>query len=187
MTHSELLKVLTYLSHSFPGKFNYPKEDDRENEMFEKVWLDQLEGFEYGLVIQAARNYVRKGNPWPPAVGELVKICDDANKTDEDRMTAEEAWEKFQRIASVYGVYREDEALKQLPTRIRRTIDILGGFFKVATYEDDRGFLEKRFREVYDNISETEAERERLPGNGKPKLSGKRDEVLKKITGGDHG
>ena len=64
MTNEQILQVKKYIEGAFPQV--------KEKVVADLVWFDMMRDEEYYGIMQSVRNYVKKGKPFPPSIGEII-------------------------------------------------------------------------------------------------------------------
>jgi len=155
----EVIKALTFISGAYPGRFSFPTGNEEIDSITVQAWTELLKDFPSNLVFTAVKTLCANSK-WPPSTHDVLEHI---RNISSNHKTPAEAWEEFKYIASIYGVYRQKEALDKLPELTTRTINAMGGFTKVATYNDTNNFLEKRFLDLYEQLANSQKDHERLP------------------------
>ncbi len=179
MTYEDLVKILTLISNSYPGKFKYPTGNEEDDEVFEESWFDFLERYPYPVVKIAFRKLIVKQITWPPTIGELVLEIEKSRMSAEEKITGEEAWAIVQETLETHSIFEPEKLLDSLPDRVRKTVGIVG-FKKIAWNDDADTFLRSSFIKVYEEIKQEDLEIKMLPGKftGKyPELKSSQKEV----------
>lgn len=183
MTRPEVVKLLIYISNSYPGRMEYPRENGAENDLLEKTWLDFLKEIDLKIALTVVRKYICEGNKWPPSVGEIVAAS--MALKNPPGLSSLDAWEMVCQAAANFGYYREQEAVKTLPPKVVKALNLMGGFKQVIGEDNQGGWVQKRFELIYNQLAQVESQYEKLPGGLKQELKQIRDQVTQKmLTGG---
>ncbi|RCW57327.1 replicative helicase loader/inhibitor [Halanaerobium sp. ST460_2HS_T2] len=163
MIKKEIIKLLTYLNHCYPGKFKFPKTSKRENEMLIEVWYDLLKFYDNKCVISVLKKIIINSGHWPPSVGEIVKEVERIKLPAEAKITAGEAWNLVLRAVRRYGYYRAGEAMKSLPPKVRETVEHFGGFTAICHSDCNNNYVRSHFMKLYKEVNRCQEEFMYLP------------------------
>lgn len=72
MTVEQVITIRKYIDGAFPQVRQRSKE---EIEDADTVWYDMLKDEDYHLTMQAVKNYIRSGNPFPPSISLILEGC----------------------------------------------------------------------------------------------------------------
>lgn len=164
MTYEDLVMVLTIISNSYPNKFNYPKGNEEDDELFEATWLKFLEDYPVKVVTTALRKLTVNQPTWPPTVGELVREIENIKTPAESKLTAGEAWEMVLDSIRRYGtVYNAKQAMDSLPKKVQKAVTCVGGIRVIGMSSEEDTFMMNRFMQVYDQLNDKYQKHEMLP------------------------
>lgn len=163
MTRTELVKVLTFISNSYPGKFKYPLDSKEETKFFTETWFGFLQDYDYQLVKTAVKKIIVNKATWPPAVGELVREIEELIAPDETKISAGEAWQLALVAVRNYGYYRAGEAIASLPPLVQKAVRCFGGFEAVCHSEVNNSFARQNFIKIYQELAGKKQKKELLP------------------------
>jgi hypothetical protein len=172
MSKKEIIKLLTYLNHCYPGKFNFPKKSKRENQMLIEVWYDLLKNYQHQQISSVVKKIVVNNGHWPPSVGEIVKEVEKLKIPACDKITAGEAWMLVLNAVRKYGYYNAGEGMQSLPKKVRETVEHFGGFAAICHSEVNNNYVRSHFMKLYKEVNRNNEEYMYLP----PAV---RDELLK--------
>ena len=161
MRKTQLIKILTKIAQAYPDRFKYPRDTEEETRLFQETWFEMLEGFDYPLVLTAVKKLFTT-NQYPPSVHDLLQAIRDIQKTEEERLTAGEAWEMVTDYAREIMYRRGVECT--LPTAAQRAARAVGGYRRIAMrLESEDSYMQDRFAKTYNQIREREEEQAILP------------------------
>lgn len=163
MSRTELVKVLTFISNSYPGKFKYPLDSKEETKFFTETWFSFLQDYDYQLVRTAVKKIIVNKATWPPAVGELVREIEELIAPDEAKISAGEAWQLALAAVRNYGYYRAGEAMTSLPPLVQKAVQCFGGFEAVCHSEVNNSFARQNFIKIYQELANSKQKEELLP------------------------
>jgi hypothetical protein len=172
MTKADVIKLLTYLNHCYPGKFKFPKTDKRENKVLIQIWYDFLKLYDPKTVNSIIKKLIITGGPWPPNVGEIVKEIEILKLPAEEKITAGEAWSLVLRAVQIYGYYNSGAAMRSLPAKVRETVEHFGGFAAICHSETNNNYVRSNFLKLYQEVNRENEDLMYLPDTI-------RDELLK--------
>lgn len=153
MTKADVIKLLTYLNHCYPGKFKFPKTDKRENKMIIQIWYDFLKLYDTETVNNILKKLIITGGPWPPTVGEIVKEIEVLRLPAEEKITAGEAWSLVLRAVRKYGYYNAGAAMRSLPAKVRETVEHFGGFTAICHSKSNDNYVRSNFQKLYREVN----------------------------------
>lgn len=170
MNKKEIIKLLTYLNHCYPGKFNFPKKVKRENQMLIEVWYDLLKNYQYKKLSSVVKKVVVNNGHWPPSVGEIVKEVEKLSIPAVDKITAGEAWMLVLNAVRKYGYYNSAQAMESLPKKVRETIEHFGGFEAICHSEANNNYVRSHFIKLYKEVNRHNEEYMYLPSTVRNEL-----------------
>ena len=177
MTQKELIKILTFISNSYPHKFNFPCEDDADSKAIINTWATFLKDYDYKIVQTAVKKIIVNKPEWPPAVGELVREIENLQKSDDEKLTAGEAWEKVtEAIARHSYFYNPSEVKEALPEKALRAAEVVG--FELIARKGGDSYVMNSYTKVYNNLEEKREKFELLPESVRKEV----DELAEKFT-----
>lgn len=163
MNRTDLVKVLTFISNSYPGKFKYPLDSREETKFFTETWYSFLGDYDYQLVRTAVKKLIINKASWPPAVGELVHEIESLTTAAVDKISAGEAWQLALEAVRKYGYYQAGQAMASLPSLVQKTIQCYGGFTAVCHSEIHSSFARQNFMKIYQELASKKENEELLP------------------------
>ena len=163
MNKKEIIKLLTYLNHCYPGKFKFPKKSKRENEMLIEVWYDLLKYYDNHQLSSVVKKIVVNNGHWPPSVGEIVKEIEKLNIPAADKISAGEAWMLVLNAVRKYGYYNAREGMQSLPEKVRETVEHFGGFAAICHSEVNNNYVRSHFMKLYQEVNRHNEEYMYLP------------------------
>jgi len=164
MTEKEVLKLLTWIGNVYQKKFDFPKNDNKDNKMMIKTWARYLKEYDYKTAQVALDKLIINKPKWPPTVGELVQEIEKISRPE--RLTAGEAWANVLHAVRRHGVlYGTKKAMNSLDPLTRKAVECVGGIRIIGMSDENDTYMMNRFIKVYNNLEEKEADREYLPGN----------------------
>jgi hypothetical protein len=172
MTKTEVIKLLTYLNHCYPGKFKFPKTDKRENKVLIQIWYGFLKLYDSNTVSAVLKKLIIISGHWPPTVGEIVKEIETLKLPAEEKITAGEAWSLVLRAVRTYGYYNARLAMRSLPAKVRETVEHFGGFAAICHSKENDNYVRSHFLKLYQEVNRENEELMYLPDTI-------RDELLK--------
>lgn len=163
MNKKNVIKLLTYLNHCYPGKFKFPKKSKLENEMLIEVWHDLLKFYNYQIVINIIKKLIINNGHWPPSVGEIVKELEKNKLPGEEKISAGQAWSLVLTAVRKYGYYNAGQAMDSLPPKVRATVEHFGGFTAICHSEANNNFVRSHFNKLYQEVNRQNEELRYLP------------------------
>jgi len=182
MKKSGIVKLLSWLSNIYPGKFDYPTGNDLDDELMENNWHEWLADFPEPVVEAAAKKAVMKNEVWPPTVVQVVKEVRELQKTEDEKLAWEEAFHLTIELIKKYGsVYGRDKINAELPARAKKAAEIMGGLSYMGYHikDENKDFHMKRYKEIYENLEEREEEKLQLPPSHRKEI----DQIAQKFKG----
>ena len=107
-------------------------------------------------------------NKFAPSPAEIRDVVLEITTPSENCKTAEEAWIEVQKVVRAnswnYGSEKCKEEIKNLGIRTEKAVEYLGynQLWNCDTYRD-MPFIEKRFKNFYDEMAERELRQNKLP------------------------
>jgi len=163
MTRTNLVKVLTFISNSYPGKFKYPLDSREETKFFTETWYSFLQDYDYQLVRTAVKKLIVNKPTWPPAVGELVHEIESLITPAKDKISGGEAWQLALEAVRKYGYYQAGQAMDSLPQMVQKAVQCYGGFDAVCHSEIHSSFARQNFIKIYQELVNKKRRAELLP------------------------
>src|SRR5690554_916111 len=163
MDRTDLVKVLTFISNSYPGKFEFPLGSREETKFFTETWYSFLKDYDYQLVRTAVKKLIINKQSWPPAVGELVHEIESIITPAEEKLSGGEAWQLTLEAVRKYGYYRAGQAMKSLPPLVKKTVQCFGGFAAVCHSEIHSSFARQNFIKIYKELASKKQNNDFLP------------------------
>ena len=170
LNKKDIIKLLTYLNHCYPGKFNFPKKSKRENEMLIEVWYDLLKQYDNKKMSCVIKKIVVNNGHWPPSVGEIVKEIEKINTPTSDKITAGAAWMLVLNAVRKFGYYNAKEGMDSLPKKVRETVEHFGGFTAICHSEANNNYVRSHFMKLYQEVNRYNEEYMYLPISVKNEL-----------------
>jgi hypothetical protein len=160
---NEVVRMLSYMSYNYLGRFKFPKDNMKDTEMMIEVWYDFLQYYDYDLVIKVLKKLMITSAEWPPTVGELVKEIKVITTPPEDKLNAGEAWALALNAVRRYGYYNSKEAMNFLPEKVRDAVEHFGGFRILCHSDENNGYARSQFIRLYNEITRKDREFSYLP------------------------
>lgn len=161
---SEVVQLLSALDRYYNHKFNFPVEDDSENELLIEVWHDYLGDYDYHPASVVLKKLMIE-KKWPPTPGDLIRGIQKAMTRDEPimKISGPEAWNMVLNAISKHSwVYNPKGVKEALPEPVLKAAEVTG--FSLINNNADDSFIMNRFIKTYEQIQEHEKERMLLPG-----------------------
>jgi hypothetical protein len=136
----------------------YPKENILPNQQAMELWFKQLQDIPYNVAEVTLNKWVAT-NKWSPSIADIR-----AGATELTEGGAKEwgdAWQEVLKAISIYGSYREQEALESLDDVTRLCVKRIG-FRNICLSENiqnDRA----NFRMIYENEQQRQRQDAQLP------------------------
>ena len=128
-----------------------------------KLWYQMLKDIPYEQATVAIHEYMLT-NKFPPTIADIRALTFEREIQDWGT-----GWQQTLSVIRKYGWCRQKEALEELDELTRQTVQRLG-YMELCTSENlmaDRG----NFRMIYEELSEKEKTREKLPEKLRKELS----------------
>ncbi|RCW44736.1 MULTISPECIES: replicative helicase loader/inhibitor [unclassified Halanaerobium] len=170
MKKTNVVKLLTFLSHAYAQRMKFPLKGQKQTEMMVEVWHEFLERYEDRLILTAAKKLAVNNSDWPPSVGAIVKEAEDIVTPAEDKITGDEAWKLVLKAVRKYGYYKPDEGMNSLPEKVQEAVKNFGGFRAICHSKANSSYVRKQFVEIYDSIAERYRKYNYLPESVKENL-----------------
>ncbi|MCK8824710.1 replicative helicase loader/inhibitor [Fuchsiella alkaliacetigena] len=168
MTRQEVIKILSFISNAYAGKFEFPKGTEEASETLIQSWLEFLEDYEHQAAKVALKKYIVENPKWPPAVGELVQEINKIHLPEEDNLLPAEAWSQLVKAIRHYGYYREQEALESMSPLVAKTVEYMG--WRELCYETNTGVLRGQFLKMYKQLQQRQQKENMLPSSLKKEI-----------------
>ena len=152
MKRSELIKLLSIISNSYPGKFEFPRETKEETELLLETWYAMLRDYDYAEAKRAYSQYIIKKPAWPPTLGEIIAEIQQSQQGGELNLTSGEAWKLALDAVRKYGIYQAGKAMASLPPLVQDTIQCLGGYEYLCHSEIDNTFIRSNFIKFFEEL-----------------------------------
>jgi len=166
MNKRETLKLFHYLDSYYNKKFQYPKKTKEKSKMMVETWHDFLCDYEYQVVSAATKKLISR-KEWPPTPGEIIQEIEDMRRSAEDKLMAEEALQLVLKAIRKHGVQFPDRLKKirsEVPDKALKAAELVGGLNKIAMTPDSKlGYLENRYKKVYEGLTERQEQELSLP------------------------
>lgn len=163
-------------------KTYYPRENLLPNAEAISLWYNALGDLDYASASQMLLRWVET-NKWSPTIADIRSEVAKASKPElETDWTG--AWGEVTRNISLYGIYREKEALDNMSPATRDCVKAIG--WKNICNSETIGVERGQFRTMYESRSgriikaEQTQERLRTPGDNKVLEI---QEVVKRLEG----
>lgn len=163
MTKSNLIKILTFISNSYPSKFEFPLDNREETKFFTETWYSFLKDYDYQLVRIAVKKLIINNSTWPPTVGEIVNEIESLITPIGEKLSGGEAWQITLDAVRKYGYYQAGLAMSTLPELVQKTIHCYGGFAAVCHSEIHNSFVRHNFIKIYQELASKKKDEEMLP------------------------
>lgn len=157
MSKTEFLKLAEAI------KTAYPKEGLLATKEAMQLWYAMLQDIDYQTAAAAVKAYIAV-KKFPPTIADIREMATVSEIQDWGT-----GWQKTLSVIRKYGWCRQKEALEELDELTRQTVQRLG-YMELCTSENlmaDRG----NFRMIYEELSEKEKTREKLPEKLRKELS----------------
>lgn len=126
MNKKQVIDILVILNSYYGKKFEYPKEEDKLTDVMENTWYKFLKDYPYKVVEVATERLMVK-KEWSPTPGEIIGEINRLQESDEDRLTAGEAWELVNNAISEYGyTYNPTKVKEALPNKVLHVAETVG-------------------------------------------------------------
>ena len=182
MTRQNLIKVLTFLSNSYHGKFKFPKKNKEENELLIETWYTYLKEYDYELVKASVKKTVVFHSEWPPTIGELVREIQVLKFSHNKQVSPEKAWKIAKESVRKYGFYRAKEAKESMPVSVWKAINMIGGYTYLCHSKEHDTYLRSQFIKSHNTIIEEEKELRELPSNIKKEIDSYKSKNQKQLA-----
>ena len=168
MKKAELVKLLKFLNSYYQQKFEYPKADKTENKMLQETWMMFLGEYDYNLIRTAVKKVV-VNKEWPPTPGEIVKEIEQLTRSDEDKLTAGEAWERVTEAIRKHSyLYNPEKVKESLPDKALRAAEVVG--LNLIARKGGDSYIMNSYMKVYNNLEDKNREYEMLPNSMKEEV-----------------
>ena len=165
MERSEVVQLLSVLDRYYNHKFNFPVEDDSENELMIETWHEYLKEYDYKPASVVLKKLMVE-KEWPPTPGDLIREIQKTMTKNEPvmKISGPEAWNKvLGAIRKHSWVYNPKRVKEALPEPVLKAAEVTG--FSLINNNADDSFIMNRFIKTYEQIQEREKERQLLPGS----------------------
>ena len=139
MKREEFVKCMGFLSSAYKQDFN----KDELNVWYEFFKDDNLENLK-----QVIKNIILK-NKYLPSIAELKEELNYINNP-QLKLSADNEWLKVKNAIKNYGIYKYDEAIKEMTPLTRKVIKQLGGWQTICQ-STDGDWLRKNFISIYNS------------------------------------
>lgn len=139
MKREEFVKCMGFLSSAYKQDFN----KDELNVWYEFFKDDNLENLK-----QVIKNIILK-NKYLPSIAELKEELNYINNP-QLKLSADDEWLKVINAIKNYGIYKYDEAIKEMTPLTRKVIKQLGGWQTICQ-STDGDWLRKNFISIYNS------------------------------------
>ena len=140
MNKEQFLKAMTYLTTAYDKEFTKEQLG---------VWYDFFINESYDNFKKAIKNIILK-NQFMPSIAELKEELNYINNP-QLKLSADNEWLKVINAIKNYGIYKYDEAIKEMTPLTRKVIKQLGGWQTICQ-STDGDWLRKNFINIYDNL-----------------------------------
>ncbi|MGM0438758.1 MAG: replicative helicase loader/inhibitor [Bacillota bacterium] len=181
MTRQNLIKVLTFLSNSYHGKFKFPKKNKKENELLVESWYTYLQEYDYNLVKTSVKKAVVYHAEWPPTIGELIKEIQELKNSNKKTISPEKAWKIAKEAVRKYGFYDAKRAKKSTPPLVWKAINLIGGYSYLCHSKEHDTYLRSQFIKTYSSLIEEEKPERLLPSAVKEEIESFNNKIKKDL------
>ena len=181
MTRQNLIKVLTFLSNSYHGKFKFPKKNKEENELLIETWYTYLKEYDYELVKASVKKTVVFHSEWPPTIGELVREIQVLKFSHNKQVSPEKAWKIAKESVRKYGFYDAKGAKESMPASVWKSINLTGGYTYLCHSKEHDTYLRSQFMKNHEALMEEEKPEKLLPVGIKKEMDFLKNKNQKKI------
>lgn len=131
-----------------------------------QVWHDQIRHLDPNFAMEAAKVLMREPSYGIPRVADFLAVVDSMSKTPAEKQTAAEAWQMVIEAAEKFGVNqgsRATLALGAYPRVIAAARQV--GWKRICLADSkELPFVERKFVECFNSISERESEERKIEG-----------------------
>ena len=159
-TLQEVVKIITYFGALWPRHTAQWGKDTA------KAWWTILEDLPYEQLQLAAKKIGSQDSPWPPSAGELRHAVMDLNMSNDERMTAGEAWNEVNMAVRSHGKHAYlpgPPPLNREPTRqwsspqVKRAFEAIGGWSYFQQAQEDAQMADRaRFCQAFEQLQKRE-------------------------------
>jgi hypothetical protein len=161
---SEVIQLLSALDKYYNHKFNFPVEDDDENDLMIEIWYEYLGEYQYKVASVVLKKLMVE-KEWPPTPGDLIREIQKAITKDDPvmKISGPKAWNMVVSAISKHSwIYNPKKVKEALPEPVLKAAEVTG--FSLINNNADDSFIMNRFIKTYEQIQEREKERMLLPG-----------------------
>lgn len=122
------------------------------------IWYKLLEDLDYAVANVAIQKYMLT-NRKEPTVADIRELA--ASVTVGDKPLWSDGWEEVLRAISIYGSYRESEALQSMTEMTRKAVKRLG--FRNICMSENIAADRANFRMVFEQLADRDHTEKQLP------------------------
>ena len=183
MTEKELVKVLQFISDSYPN-FDYPLDSVKASKRLQAAWYEFLKAYPYQLVNTATKALVVSYPDYAPSVGKLVQEIKKILEPEENKISGQEAWGQVIELISRYGVqYGYKKIMDRLSDKQKQAVRAVGGLELIGRNSADDTYLMNQFAKAYEAIREREKDMEKIPQHIRKDIERISRPEVEKLTG----
>lgn len=174
MTRNEIARILAIIAAAYP-RFKVDTEGITLN-----VWHEMLGDLDYNLAQMAVQKLIYE-SPYPPVIADVRKQV--VEVIEKDKTDAAMAWGEVTKAMSMYGMYKEKEALASMSEKTAKVVRAIG--FREICMSEPPGVVRGQFMKMYEAFTEREKKEALLPAGFKQQMQAISGRKLKLIGGGE--
>lgn len=174
MTRNETAKVLAIIAAAYP-RFKVDTEG-----ITLSVWHEMLGDLDYRLVQIAVQKLIYE-SPYPPTIADVRRQV--VEIMEKDKTDATIAWGEVKKAMSMYGLYKEKEALASMSERTAKVVRAIG--FREICMCENPGVVRGQFMKMYETFAAREKKEALLPEKLKKQMQIIGGRKLELIGGGE--
>lgn len=169
MEKSDTIQFLTIISGEHGNKFKFPRDTKEQTEVVTFAWHRKLKDFDKDLVLAAYDKFTTQNPEWPPNPAQILIEIDKIRSSEEEKLSAGEAWQNLMYCISRYGVNRPEnlkECREHLSEATYKAALQTGGLEYLGHADrESLSYLQNRFIENFKYIQEEEKQERLLPSS----------------------